>query len=142
MCGLSSRFFPAMILRISFSVDSLMPKPSGSILFSRVFSLSRRSLHSSRVAFKVARSFSGPHTASEAFGLAGRSDDLDFLLLALLISFTAVEHGLHCSFAPSFDEVSSQSTERKITVTSKCEASSDGSFGMECRRTVPDPEEH
>ena len=142
MCGLSSRFFPAIIYRISFSVDSLIPTPSCSILFSRFFSFSQRSMTSVLVATIVVLSFSGPHAAREAFGLAGSADDLVFLLLDLWMLLVAVEHGLHCSLVLSFDNDSSQSTERNITVTSKCEASLPGSFGIEWRRTKPDPEEH
>ena len=118
-------------------IASLTEKPSRLICFSRLCSLSFKSLHSSRVAFKVALSFSGPHIAKEAFGFAGASDALVFLLLAFSIAFSAVEHGLHCSCSAE-DLIISQSTDRYTTVTSNCFSSFDMAFGKEWRTTVPE----
>ena len=55
-----------------------------------------KSLHSSQVAFKVALSFSGPHIANGAFGLAGASHALVFLLLSFFIAFSAVQWSMGC----------------------------------------------
>ena len=95
------KVFPALMLRMSFLVDSFICS----------------SLHLSQVAFKVARNVSGPQAVSGALGFAGRFDDLVFLLLAFLILVTALAHGLHSSLF--IGTISSQSTEPKNTVTSK-----------------------
>ena len=86
----------------------------------------------------VALSFSGPHIAKEAFGFAGASNALAFLLLAFSTAFSAVEHGLHCSCLAE-DLIISQSTDQYTTVTSNCFSSSfDMAFGKEWRTTVPE----
>lgn len=57
------------------------------------FNLLFKVVQSIRVAFMVDLSFSGPRIAKVAFGLAGASDALVFLLLAFSIDFIVVEHG-------------------------------------------------
>lgn len=78
-----------------------------------------------------------------ALRLVGNSDDLDFLLLAFLISLAAVEHGLHYFCFSVEDLIILQLTERNMTETWKCNFSLVNTFGMEWRRTVPNPrDEH
>ena len=93
MWGVDSKFWPPIILRRSVSRDALISTPSFSIFVWRCSKRSWSSLHSSLVAWTVARSFSVPHAASDAFDLAGSAEAFDFRLTALLTELKAVAHG-------------------------------------------------
>ena len=67
-----SHYFEKVILK------GLTPTPFSSIFVWRFCKRFSSCLHWSLVVFTVARSFSGPHAASEALLLAGVADALDF----------------------------------------------------------------
>ena len=137
MCGEAFIFCPPIILRRSFSRDSVTSTPSLSILLHNNSSFASNSLFFSLVSITVARNFSGPHALRDALLLAGADDALDFFLSARSsVCLLALVHGRHdLSSSLQLSIMTWQSTERKFTETSKWVG--DERFGTECRITVP-----